>query len=256
MRKLKRPFKLQIGIIAAFLLIFSVALLMLFLNRGKSDVLMAPVEESKNVQEMVSQALLPTMETNLKSTTSFEQIESSENFCETTLGTLDNTVIQQQANDSHSDTQYFTQKTENLSFSLLRVYATKRLPNQDPDKVIYWSEPHMPDGTLTEHTYVFIDVTIKDLDNTSREIYLNSCNELYIEGNIMMPIEMRYRKDGGDANSKGYFCEHLNAREEKTYTLGYIIEDQDADKSLTLRHNPLGRLYDDSIRQYEIFPER
>lgn len=247
MQRPNRPGKLQIGIIAVVLFIFLFTILLLIFNQRADDVFIAPIEEPKNVQELISQSDATTGETNTKSTEPFGEAiaDKSENIATTQAAIGDNVSA-----------PYFVQKTENLSFCLLRAYMTKQLPYQDPDKVIFWNEAHTPDGTLTAHTYIFIDVTIQNLDNTPREIYLNSCNELYIESNVMMPIEMRYRKDGGDANSKSYFRDYLQAGEEKTYMLGYIIEDENADKSLTLRHNPLGRLYDDSIRQYEIFPEK
>lgn len=243
MQRPNRPNKLQIGIVAVFLFILLAAVVLLVFSHRQDDVFLLPIEEPKNVQELLSQSAAVTGEPNTQiSATEAEKTE--------------NTAAAQATSENTASTPYFVQKTENLSFCLLRAYMTKQLPNKDPHKVVFWNEAHTPDGTLTAHTYIFIEVTIQNLDSTDREIYLNSCNELYIENNVMMPIEMRYRKDGGDANSKSYFRDYLKTGEEKTYTLGYIIDDENADKSLTLRHNPLGRLYDDSIRQYEIFPEK
>lgn len=255
MQKIKGHKKLQITIMILILFIFILTVfLLVFERRQKEDVFIASVEEPKNIQELLSRSAATTQ----SNTQSNSETENSSSVSGESKMPVSDSVEHQQSgtNDNPSGVQYYEQRTENLSFHLLRAYKTNQLPNKDPDKVIYWNEAHKPDGTLTDYTYIFIDVKIKNLDNTTREIYLNSCNELYIENNVMMPIEMRYRKDGGDANSKGYFRDTLKAGEEKTYTLGYIIDNENADKSLTLRHDPLGRLYDDSIRQYEIFPEK
>lgn len=256
MQKIKGHKKLQAAIIILILFVFSLTVfLLVYEHRQKEDVFIAPVEEPKNIQELLSRSASTTTQTDLQNNSETENLSSVSG--ESKMPASDSAEHQQSGtNDNRSGVQYYEQRTENLSFHLLRAYKTNRLPDKDPDKVIYWNEAHTSDGTLTDYTYIFIDVKIKNLDNTTREIYLNSCNELYIENNVMMPIEMRYRKDGGDANSKGYFRDTLKAGEEKTYTLGYIIDNENADKSLTLRHNPLGRLYDDSIRQYEIFPEK
>lgn len=257
------PKKNSLWISITILLLLGITMTILFCNKNHKTEFITATEAPKDISALISE-----YENKMKSTE--QTSESAVKLEENELTQQQHATVSSAEGESAKKElpvgnltpskepvpqKYTEQKTEGLSFHLLKAYQSKKLLYKDVEKVDFWNEPHEADGTLHKHTYVFIELTIKNLENKPKEIYLNDTS-LNFEGDVMMRQEMRYRHEGGDINDKGYFKDVLSAGEAKTYTLGFIIEDSYMGRSLILRHNPLGRLYDDSIRQYEIFPEK
>lgn len=149
--------------------------------------------------------------------------------------------------------------------SNLTLIKSKTLPQGVAQKeIMYFSslgETTNKDGNLTStHSYAFLTLEIKNLEQTSREIHLNALGSFAImDESLTLSIsfeEARYRSGDADIESKSYFAQEFEAGEKRSFTIGYIFNDDmiNADNLyFVLGSSSLGASADsDSIKAYKI----
>ncbi|MCI8554860.1 MAG: hypothetical protein HFJ80_07955 [Clostridiales bacterium] len=127
---------------------------------------------------------------------------------------------------SHGD--YPTQFALNTSYTIGAVALSKGLDGEDGRQFAY-NRRHEVDeqGNLTSpDTYCFIEVTIENQEEETREFLLNSIVLYAVEKGVRKyPFEPRYFDKGINVRSREYFHVFLAGGERQTYRLGMILPD-------------------------------
>lgn len=129
-----------------------------------------------------------------------------------------------------------TVKLEDIELSYTKVHSSKSLPNGiSKDKIKYFNsigETIDEQGNLTSgHTYIFIEIDITNLSNAPKEVNLSGLGKLRQLDESYAPIspmimEARYVSNADKSvEDKDYFNTILQANEDKSFTIGYIVDD-------------------------------
>ena len=144
--------------------------------------------------------------------------------------------------------------TCDFNYIINSVTKTKELGEYTKEQVEYFNGEEVDEnGTLiSDHSYIFINMTIENTSNAPIERTINSCG--IIAGNDSIALgyteEMRFFDKGLDAKSRDYFHYTLEENKKQTFNVGFIVKDENLDSNkLTMIINNHGTYpYDEAVR--------
>lgn len=151
-------------------------------------------------------------------------------------------------NDAGSNIIY----TDNLAFNIHSISKTKYIGNANSKNFNYSADETINDmGNLTSaDTYIFMDITIQNMSDASRQFNINSINLYAAEGSKLQKESfMRYLNKGLDVNMHDYFEYTFSKNEKVTFTVGFITKDAYINEyDWILAINPAGNLTFETTR--------
>ncbi len=126
----------------------------------------------------------------------------------------------------------------NLTFTANSVEMTKKLNKKFPNPNVYLSATEFKfdnDGNITNnYSYYTVNLTVKNRTNEKIEYWLNSFQLLAKDQDFKQIFTMQsevFLSDKDNFADKNYFENSFEPNSEKIITIGFIIKDEDYEKT-------------------------